>query len=108
MCRSQCPGHPTAHASVLSKAVRYLGGRPVEPLAAYEFPPDKLKSEADVLRCAAGLEKGAVSAYLGALPLFADRELAKAAATILGDEAMHWAVLRHAVGENPVPVAFVS
>ena len=57
---------------------------------------------------AAGLEKGAVSAYLGAVPLFKDRELSKAAASILGDEAMHWAVLRQALGEEPVPAAFVS
>jgi len=55
-----------------------------------------------------GLEKGAVSAYLGAVPLFADRELAKVAASILGDEAMHLAVLRHVLGETPVPQAFVS
>jgi len=74
----------------------------------YEFPTDGLKNQADVLRFAAGLEKGAVSAYLGAVPLFQQRDLAKAAASILGDEAMHWAVLRQALGENPVPSAFVS
>lgn len=61
-----------------------------------------------MLRFAARLEQGAVSAYLGAIPLFGNRELSKAAASILGDEAMHWAVLRQAVGEVPVPVAFVS
>ena len=54
------------------------------------------------------LEKGAVSAYLGAVPIFANRELSKAAASILGDEAMHWAVLRNALGDAPVPAAFVS
>jgi len=32
----------------------------------------------------------------------------KAAASILGDEAMHWAVLRQVLGEAPVPTAFVS
>ena len=37
-----------------------------------------------------------------------DVDLAKAAASILGDEAMHWAVLRQALGQNPVPDAFVS
>ena len=42
------------------------------------------------------------------MPLFANRDLSKAAASILGDEAMHWAVLRQALGENPVPSAFVS
>ena len=67
-----------------------------------------LKNQEDVLRFAAGLEKGAVSAYLGAVPLFSNRDLSKAAASILGDEAMHWAVLRQAVGENPVPSAFVA
>jgi len=66
-----------------------------------------LESQADVLRFAAGLEKGAVSAYLGAVPLFGNRDLAKAA-SILGHVAMHWAVLRNAVGEAPVPAAFVS
>jgi rubrerythrin len=69
---------------------------------------DKLKAQADVLRFAASLEQGAVSAYLGAVPLFANKDLAKAAASILGDEAMHWAVLRQALGEAPVPSAFVS
>ena len=47
-------------------------------------------------------------AYLGAVPLFGNRDLAKAAASILGDEAMHWAILRQAMGEAPVPVAFMS
>src|SRR5690606_34463933 len=90
----QFQGHHKEHADELAKTVRDLGGEPVEPLARYEFPTDQLKSEADVLRFAAGLEKGAVSAYLGAVPLFEERALAKAAASILGDEAMHWAVLR--------------
>ena len=76
--------------------------------ANYDFPVASLKSQADVLRFAAKLEQGAVSAYLGAVPLFANRDLSKAAASILGDEAMHWAVLRQALGEVPVPSAFVS
>jgi rubrerythrin len=96
------------HADVLAKTVAKLGGKPVEAKAKYDFPTDRLKSQNDVLTFAAGLERGAVSAYLGAVPLFHERDLAKAAASILGDEAMHWAVLRHALGENPVPAAFVS
>jgi rubrerythrin len=106
----QFQGHHKAHADLLAQTVRKLGGNPVQGKkpADYKFPTDKLKSQADVLRFAAGLEKGAVSAYLGAVPVLKDRELAKAAASILGDEAMHWAVLRQALGENPVPDAFVS
>ena len=72
------------------------------------FPVETLKTQADVLRFAASLEKGAVSAYLGAIPVFDNRDLAKAAGSILGDEAMHWAILRNALGEAPVPSAFVS
>jgi rubrerythrin len=101
-------GHHKEHADVLARTVAKLGGKPVAAKARYTFPTDKLKSQADVLRFAAALEKGAVSAYLGAVPVFDNRDLAKAAASILGDEAMHWAILRNAVGETPVPGAFVS
>jgi rubrerythrin len=101
-------GHHKEHADVLSKTIIKLGGQPVAAKAKYVFPTDKLKTQADVLRFAATLEKGAVSAYLGAVPLFGNPELAKAAASILGDEAMHWAVLRNALGEAPVPSAFMS
>lgn len=101
-------GHHKAHADLLAKTIEKLGGKPVMPKTAYNFPVNQLKSQEDVLRFAARLEQGAVSAYLGAVPLFGNRELSKAAASILGDEAMHWAVLRQAVGEVPVPVAFVS
>lgn len=101
-------GHHKEHADVLSKTIVKLGGRPVEAKAKYTFPTETLKNQTDVLRFAAMLEKGAVSAYLGAVPVFGNRDLAKAAASILGDEAMHWAVLRNALGEVPVPSAFVS
>ena len=76
--------------------------------AKYNFPTEKLKTQTDVLQFAASLEKGAVSAYLNAVPLFGNADLAKAAASILGDEAMHWAILRNALGEVPVPSAFMS
>jgi hypothetical protein len=100
--------HHKQHADALTGAVKQLGGVAVEPMAKYEFPIDQLKTEADVLRFAAGLEQGAASAYHGAIPVFQNRELAQAGASIMADEAMHWAVLRHALGENPVPSAFVS
>jgi len=101
-------GHHKAHVQVLSSTIEKLGGKPVAAKAKYAFPVETLKTQADVLRFAASLEKGAVSAYLGAVPIFADRELSKAAASILGDEAMHWAILRNALGEVPVPGAFVG
>lgn len=106
----QFQGHHKAHAEVLAGTVSKLGGTPVEAMdaAGYGFPVGDLKAQADVLRFAAGLEKGAASAYLGAVPQFANRDLAKAAASILGDETMHWAVLLGALGENPVPAAFIG
>lgn len=104
----QFQGHHKKHADALGRAVSSLGGSPVEPLAKYEFPVENLKSQADVLAFAAALEKDAISAYLEAVPQFDNRDLSKAAASILGDEAMHWAILRQALGQDPVPVAFMS
>ncbi|WP_333843368.1 ferritin-like domain-containing protein [Pelomicrobium sp.] len=101
-------GHHKEHADLLAKTVSKLGGKPAAAKDKYTFPTETFKTQADVLRFAAMLEKGAVSAYLGTVPVFGDRELAKAAASILGDEAMHWAVLRYVLGEPPVPAAFVS
>ena len=101
-------GHHKEHADLLAKTIGKLGGKAASAKSKYTFPTETLKTQADVLRFAASLEKGAVSAYLGAVPIFNNRDLAKAAASILGDEAMHWAILRNAVGEAPVPYAFVS
>jgi rubrerythrin len=101
-------GHHKQHADLLRSTVKTLGGTPVEAMKDYGFPADTLKSQTDVLQFAAGLEKGAVSAYLGAVGMFDNRDLAKAAASILGDEAMHWAVLRAALGQPPVPSAFME
>jgi len=104
----QFQGHHKAHRDLLAATIKQLGGTPVEAKQKYDFPVDQLKSQADVLRFAAGLEQGAVSAYVSAIPVLENRVLAKAAGSILGDEAMHWAILRNALGENPVPAAFVG
>lgn len=101
-------GHHKEHVDALAKAVRDLGGRDVQAQRNYNFPVHKLKQQSDVLQFAAGLERGAVSAYAGAIPVFGNRDLAAAAASILADEAMHWAVLRNALGLDPVPGAFFS
>jgi len=42
------------------------------------------------------------------VPVFQNRDLAKAAASILGAETQHWAVLRNALGQPPVPAPFIS
>jgi rubrerythrin len=104
----QFQGQHREHVDLLASTVRKLGGSPAGEKASYQFPVENLRTQDDVLRFAAGLEKGAVSAYLGAIPILGTGDLAKAAASILGDEAMHWAVLRYVLRENPVPHAFVS
>ena len=104
----QFQGHHKEHIEALAAAVKSLGGTVAEAKADYNFPVDQLKTQANVLEFAAGLERGAVSAYAGAIPVFDNRDLAAAAASILSDEAMHWAILRNALGLDPVPGAFFS
>jgi hypothetical protein len=101
-------GHHKEHIELLASTVSKLGGDVIAAKNKYDFPVSKLKNQTDVLNFAAGLERGAVSAYAGAIPLFANSDLAKAAASILADEAMHWAVLRQALGLDPVPGAFFA
>lgn len=106
------------HAKALAKLVTENNGTPVSrkaPLSAsmghlasaYGIPVGQLHSQADVIKYAASLEEQAAKAYLSTIPQFSNRDLAHAAASIEGDETMHWAVLRHALGQDPVPVAFV-
>lgn len=103
-------GHHKAHAQVLVATIEKLGGKAVvaKKPAEYGFPVDKLKTQADVLRFAAGLEQGAASAYLSVLPSFHNKDLVRAAGSIMGDESMHWAVLLSSLGEDPVPNAFIA
>lgn len=98
--------HHKKHADLLASTVKKLGGTPVMPMAQYDFPTSGLKTQDDVLRFAAGLEQGAAQAYYGAVPVFANKDLSAAAASIMADEAMHWAVLRSALGEDPIPAPF--
>ncbi|CCN68332.1 ferritin-like domain-containing protein [Vibrio nigripulchritudo] len=104
----QFQGHHKEHIELLASVATQLGGTPNTPEEQYQFPVEQLKRPSDVLMFAAQLERGAVSAYAGAIPLFDNRDYSKAAASILADEAMHWAILRNALGLDPVPGAFFS
>jgi ferritin-like protein len=95
--------HHERHAELLAEAIRKLGGAPIDAEASYDFAVDSLAAEEDVLKLAARLEQCAVGTYLNAMPCFPG--LANAASAILGDEAMHCAVLRQALGEAPVFMA---
>lgn len=104
----QFQGHHKAHADVLAGTIKKLGGEPAAAPSKYDFPAGRLKNQKDVLAFAASLERGAVTAYAGAIPKFENRDLSHAAASILSDEAMHWAVLRQTLGLDPVPGAFFA
>jgi len=104
-------GDHKQHAQRIQEAIISLGGDPIKTKTweeyASEFPPPPLKSQADVLRYAASLEKSAASASVASVGELSSPELARLAASIAGVEAMHWSVLLGALGENPVPVSFI-
>lgn len=60
-----------------------------------------------MIKFAIKLEREAAILMLQAVGELEDRKLAMTAASISGDEAMHWAVLRQAIGLFPVPVSFI-
>lgn len=103
--------HHKGHRDALAATIRKLGGTPVEEKKLDEYAKalraDALKSQTDVLDLAARLELGAVNAYLGVIPSFADRALAKVAARLAADETMHWSILVNALG-RPLPGAALA
>jgi rubrerythrin len=96
------------HRDRLIAALQTLGATPVaeQSLAEYAKALDveRLKSQADVLSWAAGLERGAVNAYLGIIPAFSDAQLAKLSGQLAADETLHFTVLNHSLG-RPLPPA---
>lgn len=99
-------GHHRQHREELARAVEMLGGQPVEPLADADYAESlgvaALSDQADVLRLALRLERGAANAYLGLIPSLSTAEQHQLAARMAGDEAFHAAILGHALGE-PIP-----
>ena len=101
-------GQHKQHRDALAATIRKAGAVPVEPKMMKDYAWPKLASQSDVLMFAAKLEAGAASAYLGALKAIQNKDYLTAAAAIMGNEAQHLAVLRHALGESPAPNAFIS
>lgn len=95
-----------AHIDALTTAIKDAGGTPNRAKSAYDFPV--LRSQRDALRFAVGLENTAVAAYIDALPRLTKNELRGTASAILTTEAEHMSVLREALGQPPVPRAFVT
>jgi len=93
------------HADGLASAITDAGGKPNRAKASYDFPA--LRSQTDVLKFAVDLENTAIAAYIDALPKLGSGDLRATAAAIVANEAEHVAVLLDALGEDPVPFAFV-
>ncbi len=98
----QFQGHHKAHRDALAATIRKLGGQPVAEKKLDEYAKDlnaaALKNQADVLSLATRLELGATNAYISVIPAMGDRELAKVAARLAADEAMHFTALTGALG----------
>jgi rubrerythrin len=96
------------HRDALMATIKKAGSMPVEPKTTADYGWPALASQKDVLVFAARLEAGAASAYLGALKAIQNKDYLIAAASIMGNETQHLALLRQVLGENPVPSAFIS
>jgi rubrerythrin len=106
-------GHHKSHRDALAATIAKLGGTAVAPMSAaeYEASPKlnvaSIKDQAGVLQLAQRLELGAVNAYLGVIPAFDDRELAKVAGRLAAAETMHYTALTQALGGS-LPQAALS
>ena len=90
-----------AHRDALEGAIKAAGMTPETGVLAITYPP--LKSEADILNFAETLERGAATAYLTSIPALQDRGLAKVAASILGVETTHVAILAYTLTKTTEP-----
>jgi rubrerythrin len=104
-------GHHKAHRDALAGAITKLGGKPVQPetVATYvtNLEVAKISGQADILRLAQRLERGAANAYLGVIPSFGSKDLAQVAAKLASDETAHWALLSQVLGDNLGVAPFV-
>lgn len=100
-----------AHRDALMATIQKLGGTPVMEKKLDEYAKalkaDTLRNQGDVLELAARLELGAINAYLGVIPAFGNKDLAKVAGRLAADETMHYVLLNNALG-RPLPAGALS
>jgi len=88
-----------AHRDALIAAVKASGNTPSTATAKLTYPP--LKSVNDILAFAMVVERKAASTYLSVIPDLKDPAFREAAASILGVETTHVALLAQALGNAP-------
>ena len=96
----------TAHRDALIGAVRSAGATPSAQTAAIATPT--LANEHDVLAFANTVEMKAAATYLSVIPDLHDRNLAGVAASILGVETTHVALLAQALDTRVYATGFVG
>src|SRR5271154_1914423 len=95
----------TAHLSALVTALQQRNAQPSQSTAPLDTPA--LHSETDALNFAYTVERTAAANYLAMVPQFKDRDLAGTAASILGVDATHVALLAEALAKTPAyPTSF--
>jgi rubrerythrin len=103
--------HHKAHRDALTATIEKLGGRPVAEKKLDDYAKalnaSALRNQGDILDLAARLELGATNAYLGVIPAFGNKELAKVAARLAADETMHFTVLSQVLG-RALPISALS
>lgn len=96
--------HHKQHRDDLAAAIGRLGARAAaaKPLADYAaaLNAGALKSQADILKLALGLERGAANAYLGLIAPLKGAELDVLVARLAADEVMHTTVFMTALKER--------
>ncbi len=96
-----------AHRDAIVAAFTAGGQTPSDDVAPLDTP--SLHTEADVLNFVYTVERTLADAHLSAVPLYKDRDYAKTAASILGVETTHVALLAEALRRNPAyPSSFVA
>jgi rubrerythrin len=100
-----------AHRDALIATIQKLGGTPVMEKKLDDYAKalkaDTLRNQGDVLDLASRLELGAINAYIGVIPAFGSKDLAKVAARLAADETMHYTLLQNALG-RPLPATALS
>lgn len=97
----------TAHQTALEQAITAAGQQPAQDVTDVTRPT--LANEGDVLGFAYTLERSLANAHLLAVPTFKERTYATTAASILGVETTHVALLAEALRQgNAYPAGFVS
>ena len=95
------------HAAALTTALKGMGGTPPAGTDAKLLAPLKsARSQKQVAQFAIELETMVVAAYYDASKKLQQARLLQTTAQIMSNEGQHLAVLRQALGKDPVPHAF--